>query len=57
MSEPGDHKTIATLGPSLTTVPAVIAESLDTHITLSVVPNTGYVFAESDNPFEPIPPC
>ena len=53
LSMPGDHKTIAAFGPSRTTVPEAIAKALNAHITLSAVPNGGYVFGSPDNPSEP----
>ena len=55
LSQPGDHKTIAAFGPSLTTVPAVIAKSLQAHISFSAVPESGYVFSKVGDPFEPLP--
>jgi hypothetical protein len=54
LSQPGDHKTIATFGPSITTVPATITSALKKHIALAAVPHSGYIFAASGNPFEPL---
>ena len=54
LSQPGDHKTIATFGPSITTVPASITLALKKHIALAAVPHSGYIFTASDNPFEPL---
>ena len=57
LSEPGDHKTIAAFGPSLTTVPDAISKALKAHLALSAVPeSSGYVFSAPDNPFEPLQP-
>ena len=57
LSEPGDHKTIAAFGPSLTTVPEAIAKALKAHLALSAVPESGgYVFSAPDDPFEPLQP-
>ena len=57
LSEPGDHKTIAAFGPSLTTVPEAIAKALKAHLALSAVPESGgYVFSALDDPFEPLQP-
>ena len=54
LSEPGDHKTIAAFGPSITTVPAAITAALKRHIALAAVPHMGYVFSASGNPYEPL---
>jgi hypothetical protein len=54
LSRPGDHKTIAAFGPSLTTVPAAIGDALSAHLTLSAVPHMGYVFSTPNDPFEPL---
>ena len=56
LSAPGDHKTIGAFGASLTTMSAAIVAAIKPHLALSAVPNEGYVFAASANPFEPMQP-
>jgi hypothetical protein len=56
LSKPGMHKTAAVFGPSTTSVPVAIASQLRAHLTLSAVPEGGFVFGKAGNPLEALPP-